>query len=1180
MIIITVTITTLYVIMVNQHVNGKVVTVNNNGTKSSLCCKDGMCACSSLDNALFFMKNNTVISITSKSILLRGFVLIGWDQRQKQMGSKSLNNITITGNKGAIVMCNNTGAIFCGMCSDVFFEAIIWDQCGNVQYTTAGGVIFSNTANISIINCTFQNFILPCSTVKIAHPTGAIYVINSKFMFNKVLNVSSCTYFDRSHFYKNIWIYQPKSAVKIVINNSLFYRNGNLKQNDSIQYYSFVYSGASFAYYSLVEIIAKSSILIKNTHFISNNIRGVYVVDEASKTEIILDSVNVSNNSQGIYVLAGNYNENRDISLKIYSSFFTLNNNGTVIVNLVTTNHIEIYNTTFADNKGNGDMHGTAIYAIVAIPSTINVSFCSFFNNTGGLSIVYFSVLQEYLIYSQTFINLFITSSNFTSNKIGSALYITRCFLVFYFSTLFRDNSARSGAGVYATENSQITVDDGSNVWFIDNTASLRGGAMYIDLANCYDRGIVFTNITRYDAISFINNSAKLSGNSMYFNIPNSCDVVRNYARDDSAAYFPYKFNYTQSRSIIGPPISASPYEINLCSPAKCGLKNGTDCVIKNHKMLGQSIYFNATVCGYFSAGAETTQFQVNCINCEFKYKLLEKKIIVQNGSINRISLLSVGADRDLENDSNIILNVSSLLSSEYRQLTATLSLTLSSCYNGFLFSRQSQRCECYNKDGYIQCEGDTASIKLGYWFGVFSGSHTYSVCHNDYCNFFAHRKETRNGFYNLPDEIDDQCNSHRTGITCGQCSKGYTLAYNSPDCISVEKCSPGMTVLVLILTALYWVAIVSMLFGITYYLKTKAKVSLGYLYGIMYFYSTVDILLTSNLYITDKVFYTVTTLSSFTKLNPQFLGRLCLTNSLDAIDQQFIHYCHMMFILMILIGITITAKFCKTIAFYTDRCIVQVACLFLLLSYSSLTSISLVLLRPLKFDKIDTLYTYLSPHIKYFSKRHTAYASVAISCGIIVTIGLPFLLLVEPLVLKVINKLLNKRTARHIERFMEKRNCLVSIKLLLIKLQDCYKDQYRCFAAYYLICRLVIMLITYFANDDYNNMIYYLQTACVVIAMTHIWIQPYKNDMLNVIDTTILLIMLLIVNLSAFSFSNMKVEAIVISFVIAPMFFLVIMKTITFLRYPLCSMFVPKVIGLSRSLFQKLQNCKRNVSW
>ena len=82
-------------------------------------------------------------------------------------------------------------------------------------------------------------------------------------------------------------------------------------------------------------------------------------------------------------------------------------------------------------------------------------------------------------------------------------------------------------------------------------------------------------------------------------------------------------------------------------------------------------------------------------------------------------------------------------------------------------------------------------------------------------------------------------------------------------------------------------------------------------------------------------------------------------------------------------------------------------------------------------------------------------------------------------------------------------------------------------------------MLITYYANDDYNYMIYYLQTTCVVITMTHIWIQPYKNDVLNVMDTVILLIMLLIVNLSAFGFSTSVTTGIAISLIIAPLLLL-----------------------------------------
>ena len=82
-------------------------------------------------------------------------------------------------------------------------------------------------------------------------------------------------------------------------------------------------------------------------------------------------------------------------------------------------------------------------------------------------------------------------------------------------------------------------------------------------------------------------------------------------------------------------------------------------------------------------------------------------------------------------------------------------------------------------------------------------------------------------------------------------------------------------------------------------------------------------------------------------------------------------------------------------------------------------------------------------------------------------------------------------------------------------------------------------MLITYFANDDYDNMRYYLQTACVVIAMTHIWIQPYKNDTLNVIDTVILMVMLLIINLSVFNFSTSTTTGIAITLMIIPLLLL-----------------------------------------
>ena len=154
------------------------------------------------------------------------------------------------------------------------------------------------------------------------------------------------------------------------------------------------------------------------------------------------------------------------------------------------------------------------------------------------------------------------------------------------------------------------------------------------------------------------------------------------------------------------------------------------------------------------------------------------------------------------------------------------------------------------------------------------------------------------------------------------------------------------------------------------------------------------------------------------------------------------------------------------------------------MLSYTSIASTSLQLLLPLRFTDVIEWYTYSSPSIQYFHGRHIIYGIVAVICELVVGIRLPLLLLFESVLSKKVN--------------------FVKIKPLIDQLQECYKQKYRWFAAYYLICRQVIFLIIYIFNNDYSNMLFYLQTACVVIVMIHMWIQPYQNEVLNAFDAIV----------------------------------------------------------------------------
>jgi len=72
--------------------------------------------------------------------------------------------------------------------------------------------------------------------------------------------------------------------------------------------------------------------------------------------------------------------------------------------------------------------------------------------------------------------------------------------------------------------------------------------------------------------------------------------------------------------------------------------------------------------------------------------------------------------------------------------------------------------------------------------------------------------------------------------------------------------------------------------------------------------------------------------------------------------------------------------------------------------------------------------------------------------------------------------------------------------------------------------------------------MLYYLQTACIMIAMFHIWIQPYTDNFLNALDGVFLLALVLVVNINTFTFLSSATSVIIVILILFPMiaFFLV----------------------------------------
>ena len=768
-----------------------------------------------------------------------------------------------------------------------------------------------------------------------------------------------------------------------------------------------------------------------------------------------------------------------------------------------------------------------SINAHVKIQDTI------FNQNKGGKSIIYIATRQSgFTAHADVFVILLVNTSTFTNN-VGSSMYLSACNMKMSGNLLFKNNTAENGGAIYLSQQSTVFIDNGTRVQFISNTATLNGGAIYMDLL-CEDfvQNIdIFSHQTDLTSISvtFINNSAIISGNSLYFSVNRFCSIHTDINDYDTPLYVPCHFNYSQPLTDkmmdipcdidytllngTGAPIVTSPHELRLYFPFNDGYNISStsdhNVYFITNNILGHPVKFTGAIFDYFGKPAEPTLFSIQLTSSS--HILIggnNDNILTQ--SIDNSTVLHVNF-KGKEMIINLTLTLTSL-SNLFKKIITKLVVEIVPCtdHPGYTYNEHSEICVCYHAN--VKCNTNYNEIRRGYWFGSINNKTTTSLCPNHYCKFTNH-KHTSKGYFALPNTINAQCNDHRVGRACGECSSGYTLSYDSTNCISVDQCGTGWTVLVIMLTCLYWITIVATVFSLMYF---KFQISLGYLYGLVYYYSMVGTLLNNNAYISDDIFQFVLVLSSFAQLAPQFLGKLCFVKGLSGIDQLFIHYSHAVAVSFLLLLIVIAARCSARITLFVSRCIIRVMCLLILLSYTSIASTSLQLLLPLRFTDVKEWYTYSSPHIQYFHGRHALYGVVAVFCQLIVGIGLPLLLLLEP----VLNKKIN----------------FIKIKPLLDQFQGCYKDKYRWFAAYYLICRQVIFLIVYIFSNNYYNMLFYLQTACVVIAMIHMWFRPYQNELLNALDGVMLLLIILEANIYSVPFLKNIITEIALILVIIPL--------------------------------------------
>ena len=878
-----------------------------------------------------------------------------------------------------------------------------------------------------------------------------------------------------------------------------------------------------------------------------------------------LEFTNVSFNNNragngGVFFI----NSNSTISLKGHVSVtFTKNeaktNGGVGYFSMHCIITLEDANVTFQNNNA---LNGGVLYLTNSILLFKGSSTVSLVHNKAMLDggVIYCSINSNVLFLESTNVSfnnnkavnggvLFVNNNstisfqrfalvNFIKNKVtsngGVGYFSMHCIITFneYANVTFENNNALYGGALYINSDISVTFDDNSTLLFKNNMAindggaisilknssimlkdstiitftannAQYGGAMFFDTSHTT---LTFTN--NEGNASFISNTARIAGDHMYLDSTGStgsCLHDRIIGINDKTKNF----------------IATPPSKLEFSAPATCiNYDNKTgECNTYHLRdiMLGEEMNIPVCVVNYCNQPSYSTPFLLHGVSNQNYSISGSKRILIScNDTFQGISITG---NYGLSKSSNYTINISlhDDRNSHWKQISLNLIVELTPCYPGFRHHLGSEKCECYNGSDILFCSGSSSTIKRGYWFGKVAEKPTVAVCPINYCNFTC--CETSYGYYHLSPVRVNQCRSHRSGSACGSCEEGYTLSFDSTECVDVDSCTAGQTVLVILLTVIYWIVMVTSVFAMMYY-----KVPIGYLYSITYYYSIVDILLSENLYYSRGLYLTISIMSSLSKITPQFLGELCLTTGMSGIDQQFIHYIHPTAIILILIIISLSARSSRRISTIISRGIIHVICLLILLSYTSIASTSLLLMRPLMFHEIDKLYTYLSPNIEYFHGRHLAYGIIALICIITIVAGLPLLLTLEP--------------------FLNHKLNFAKIKPLLDQFQGCYKDKFRCFAGYYMICRLVIITIVIAIAFNHTIANYLLITVCAIIALIQLLARPYNNEIINRLDGVILQIMIFITALPLFDDLDSPSVITIISFVLLflPLLIIIVM--------------------------------------
>ena len=737
-------------------------------------------------------------------------------------------------------------------------------------------------------------------------------------------------------------------------------------------------------------------------------------------------------------------------------------------------------------------IHGGAVYS-----ENSNLCFegCNMFSNNsaryygGG-------------VYSENSTLKFNGNTKFESNTgrlQGGGIYGLGTSLYFSGNSSFTANTAARGGGEYLTHSLNF-ITRYANLVFDKNNATEYGGALYVEdsdpisyclpeisfLANCFFQinGLynvsLDTNIQAFLDIHLhlYNNHAQIAGGSVYGGAIYNCRIE---VYGTTAMLIGRIFEVLELQVEPNNSISSDPFKVLLC---KDGTPNGNTSSSKLVRRVypGELLHFPLVAAGQGEetipaviralfndtyGNASLAQFQdtqkvkKNCTELYYK---------VHSSATNKNETLVLYADGPCSTDGQLL----------------NISLQFLPCPPGFSLNSSERICGCEPRlQKYTtRCNiTERAITRQGlYWVGYDNRSQALILhphCPFDYC------KPATNRIRFTLNNTDSQCENSRSGLICGRCQPGHSLALGSSKCI---QCS-NPYILLVIPFALAGIALVLLL------LILKLTVAAGTINGLIFYANIITV--------NRAIFFPPNQTNILTVfiawLNLDLGIETCFFDGMDAYAKTWLQFIFPLYIWSLVGLIIIASDYSSKVARLFGSNPVAVLATLFLLSYAKLlrTIIAALFFTFLDYPNEVQVAVWLHDgNIKYLHGKHIVLFLVA---------SLTLLLLFLPYTLLLtVGQWLQAKSNRRLFYWINKPR----IKPFLDAYQAPYKDQHRYWTGLMLCLRCALFLVFAFNTqaDPSLNLLAIGAVVVGVLTVTHFTGLIYKKMYLDILEISFIL--------------------------------------------------------------------------